>query len=762
MQKRLLSQISILLMLLFIVALSSCAHSGSKQRHRILVIQSYEQEYSGYAKVEHDIFAELKKQNHNIELHFFYLDCDSYNESDEKTRIYNFLDTIQNWNPEVILVYDDQATYSLFACQHPFVKEVPVVFAGVNFPNWNIIKQYPNVTGLWDRPEFIKTSQMIEKLFGPMKINIWMDNTYLGRQTTDRFFEEIKTPKPDKPGNFKYIVNEDRTITMIPDSLSYTQMIKPSKMFYALINSRESSSNSLLWSLSGLARNSVFVQSKRDFSSKRLGLYADAPTFTVVNEGFGFKEGIIGGYITSYETQIKESVNIVTQILKGCNVENIPIKRSPKEYILDWADVERWSVSRNDIPANYNIINMPFHTRYKSYIVSFGSFLILAILSLISYLTYLYLRENKNKRQALEKLKKGERFLSLAVVGGKVFAFELNDKQFSFDKEFYTFVGITEKDFTLHEFEAYIYPEDLTIFKQSIIDAYAGINTNNITRFRCNFNNQRYQWWEFRYIYNKEKDIFNGLCFNIQKIKEAEQELIEARQKAEESDKMKSAFLANMSHEIRTPLNAIVGFSNIITEEDVELSIAEKKEIQDLISSNSDLLLKLINDILDLSRIESGKMEFTFAICNLTDLMNKIYHTHQLLMPSGVELKLEIPDQACMLETDFHRLTQVITNFINNASKFTQNGYIKIGYINNPEQKMVDIFVEDTGIGIPLDKQQGVFERFNKLDEFAQGTGLGLAICQIIIQRFGGKIQLLSEEKKGSRFTITLPLHSPA
>ena len=152
MQKRLLSQISILLMLLFIVALSSCAHSGSKQRHRILVIQSYEQEYSGYAKVEHDIFAELKKQNHNIELHFFYLDCDSYNESDEKTRIYNFLDTRQNWHPEVILVYDDQATYSLFACQHPFVKEVPVVFAGVNFPNWNIIKQYPNVTGLWDRP----------------------------------------------------------------------------------------------------------------------------------------------------------------------------------------------------------------------------------------------------------------------------------------------------------------------------------------------------------------------------------------------------------------------------------------------------------------------------------------------------------------------------------------------------------------------------------------------------------------------------------
>ena len=234
--------------------------------------------------------------------------------------------------------------------------------------------------------------------------------------------------------------------------------------------------------------------------------------------------------------------------------------------------------------------------------------------------------------------------------------------------------------------------------------------------------------------------------------------MIDARRKAEESDKMKSTFLANMSHEIRTPLNAIVGFSNIIVSEEVELNVEEKQEFIKLINSNCELLLKLINDILDLSRIESGHMDFTFASINLTDLINDIYHTHQLLMPKQVELIKETPETPAIIETDHCRLTQVITNFINNAAKFTKEGFIKIGYSYKTGDSSVSIFIEDTGIGIPEKQQKAVFERFNKLNEFAQGTGLGLAICQVIVKRFGGKIGLRSEEGKGSCFTIDLPV----
>ena len=257
-----------------------------------------------------------------------------------------------------------------------------------------------------------------------------------------------------------------------------------------------------------------------------------------------------------------------------------------------------------------------------------------------------------------------------------------------------------------------------------------------------------------------------GLCislfyyFRTKRLKDdllkSEKDLRVAKDRAEESNRLKSAFLANMSHEIRTPLNAIVGFSELLTS-DMEISPNERDEFMQVISKNSDLLLKLINDILDLSRIESGKMSFTLTNCDLNELLSHIYRTHQLLMPQGVALKIQLPVLPAIIQADLHRLTQVITNLINNAAKFTTQGYILIKYDYTQDKRWIQISVTDTGKGIPADKQAQVFERFNKLDEFAQGTGLGLAICQIIIEHFGGYITLESKEGEGSTFIVTLP-----
>ena len=184
-------------------------------------------------------------------------------------------------------------------------------------------------------------------------------------------------------------------------------------------------------------------------------------------------------------------------------------------------------------------------------------------------------------------------------------------------------------------------------------------------------------------------------------------------------------------------MNAIVGFSNLMNT-DIELSKAERENFTELINTNSDLLLNLINDILDLSRIESGRMSFSFQQYSLNEL---------------------IPEKSISIPTDKFRLTQVITNFLSNAIKFTQKGYILIGYEYREEERHVHIFVEDTGIGIPKEKQDAVFNRFTKLDEFAKGTGLGLSICKVIAERFDGYIAVESEIGKGSRFSIILPLN---
>ena len=231
-------------------------------------------------------------------------------------------------------------------------------------------------------------------------------------------------------------------------------------------------------------------------------------------------------------------------------------------------------------------------------------------------------------------------------------------------------------------------------------------------------------------------------------------ELLAAKEKAEEANRLKSAFLANMSHEIRTPLNAIVGFSSILSD---YIQDEDTKEYIHIIEENTQLLLQLINDILDLSRIESGSMDFRFAGYNLTFVMQQIYDSQRLSMPRGVELVMKLPEgEGKSIVTDSVRLKQVINNFINNAKKFTTQGSITFGF-QTEEPGYTVFFVEDTGSGISEENQRRIFERFYKVDSFTQGAGLGLSICQTIVERFRGEINVSSELGKGTRFTVRVP-----
>ena len=218
------------------------------------------------------------------------------------------------------------------------------------------------------------------------------------------------------------------------------------------------------------------------------------------------------------------------------------------------------------------------------------------------------------------------------------------------------------------------------------------------------------------------------------------------------------AFLANMSHEIRTPLNAIVGFSDVISSTYDELSEEERADFVRLISINSEHLVRLIDDILDLSKIESNTIKFTFSNCSLNSLMMDIEKEQAMKPISEIEIKSLLPDEDVYINTDITRLKQVICNFINNARKFTQKGYIHFGYtLDNRNADSVQIFVEDTGSGIPQECLNEIFDRFYKVDTFKQGTGLGLSICKTIVEHLQGDISVKSEIGKGSCFTVTLP-----
>lgn len=359
-----------------------------------------------------------------------------------------------------------------------------------------------------------------------------------------------------------------------------------------------------------------------------------------------------------------------------------------------------------------------------------------------------------------------KRFFDMAVEESSIYPwqFDMATGYFTFPQGFLHRFGYDESQKTISrdEMHTMIYSADLDEMRILFDRALAGEVTTARLNFRQRNVDGEYEWWEYRTSVTTglTKDSpYNilGVCQNIQRYKTVEQELTNARDKALQADKLKSAFLANMSHEIRTPLNAIVGFSDLLSDTSA-FSEEEIAQFIGTINKNCSLLLALINDILDLSRIESGTMEFLFADHNLSLLLKTVHDSQRLNMPPGVELVLSMPhiDKKYLI-TDNVRLQQVVNNLINNAAKFTTSGFITFGFEEDEDPDYTNIFVEDTGLGISQEGIDHIFERFYKVDNFTQGAGLGLSICQTIIGRLRGMITVTSEVGKGTRFNVRIP-----
>lgn len=352
-------------------------------------------------------------------------------------------------------------------------------------------------------------------------------------------------------------------------------------------------------------------------------------------------------------------------------------------------------------------------------------------------------------------------YLHLTLRSSNVFPwfFNIEENTFVINPEYFSYLGIpNEKNnrLTSDEFINLIHPDDRQPMVEAFSQQIAGQLFLDPVPYRLLRGDGRYEWFEGRstYLAKHSSGIpvrIVGICMSIQKSKDKEDEIALVRK----NDQLKSAFLANMSHEIRTPLNAIVGFSNLLAEQD-KFDQEEVVGFVSIINKNCEILLALINDILDLSKIEAGTMEFHFSNQSVHTLLDEIFDSQRLNMPAKVELKIVKEKEDKIIETDPVRLKQVINNFINNAVKFTTQGSITFGF-SNDEKGYTRFFVQDTGKGIPAESQARIFERFYKADHFVQGAGLGLSICKTIIDYFNGTISLSSEVGKGTTFTIKIP-----
>ena len=306
----------------------------------------------------------------------------------------------------------------------------------------------------------------------------------------------------------------------------------------------------------------------------------------------------------------------------------------------------------------------------------------------------------------------------------------------------------------------HFHPDDRTLLIRFLDDARKGLTTKLSKEMRVLREDGTYTWTHVNLLVKKyapQDRIIEIISINydITELKRTEEMLVKARDKAEASDRLKSAFLANMSHEIRTPLNAIVGFSSLLTSTE---SAAEKELYNSLIGHNNKLLLNLINDVIDLSKIESGYLELRPDWVNLTELLDESVAEYAHQVPSGVELLTNYPAHDSLVELDKLRIKQILSNFLSNALKNTTTGHVEIFY--EVDHQSVRIGVKDTGRGIPQNMLEKIFERFEKLDSFAQGAGLGLPICKLIVEKMNGRILVDSQLGIGTTFIIELPCRS--
>lgn len=740
-----------LLVLLSGALLCGCHRGGDR---RVLVIHSYDREYPGYKKLDRLIGERFRRERLPVRLDRFYLDCERLTVAEERDRLTRLLDSLEarGERPELILVDDDPATSALLRSHHPLLQETPVVFAGVNYPDWSTIRRYALITGFHDRLCFPENLRMIRSLTGVSSVYTILDHTQLDRHIRTDIGEQLY--EPDFFNNLDWRIR-DRVLQ------------SPSErcIMLSALSMRDLSSNLGLapgsgadfFRLIGRYSHMAYLQAKYDDVTGSMVLFTKIMQFTLINEQFDAPGStFLGGYLTPVETQVGEQVGVAARILRGVPVSQIPVAESAKGYYLDWRVMSRVGMSPGQVPAGYTILNMPFGVRYPVLwrVLLVSVCLIVGIL--LVWLTYLYRREALRRRRVLYDLEREKEALALAIEGGDTFAWQLKGEYVHFETAFWNSFHLKPRPLNLSEFIDFVHPDSHAEI-EPLVSGERHIGKRSL-ELQCDFDGTGYRWWELRCstIESLTGELrTSGLLLDIEEFKLREVELIHAREMAEQAE-LKESFLANMSHEIRTPLNAIVGFSNLLVS-DEDFSDEDRRSFIRTINHSSEQLLKLVGDILDIARIESGYMSFELGSYRVSSIVRDVRETFRIFIPDAVEFLVEEGDD-CLIRVDRVRVEQVLTNLLGNAVKFTQQGSIRLGWCLSRDGGEVELYVEDTGRGIPPAEQKMIFTRFYKKNEFMQGTGLGLSICKVIVDRLHGRLGLRSVPGAGSRFSVYFPV----
>ena len=700
----------------------------------------------------------------------FYLDCTHFGQAVEMEHIGNYLGVLKNKPIDLIMVMGDQATHSLLSTRHPLLYSVPVVACNVHFPDEDLLKKYESrkVYALRDTPDFKHNMEFIRSLQPHVGLEIVynIDLTPLGHKSFDLLNQVVDRKDVQILGHksafsMEYEYKEMREMIEFYNLMPAVanNRIKKNELTISLCPFRYIKGASLLV----MMENSKSEQGKKAFLLDKF----DMVSFPIVNAlsipSFSCEGNkIVGGYMATKEISVQAAADLSTRLMNKEKIGMPKIRDLRKEYVLDWSVFSTYNgYDIKNVGKNVRIINYPIYDHYREEFYLLGVLFVFAFIFISVSLLHTR-RRSLIERKNLKILEEAHKRLTLSADGGQISLWNMQGSDIEFDDNYARLTGVEKRKFKRTDFLEYVHPDDSQLLS-SFYEALCKSPGVEIQRVRFRFDEKKgYQWYELRCRSLKDikgEMMLAGIMQNIQESVEREHQLIVAKQMAEKAE-LKQSFLNNMSHEIRTPLNAIVGFTNVLLGEgSEEIDPDEKASMLEIINHNNELLLKLINDVLEISRLDSGSLDFDMKEWNMTDIVKEIYKTYQPLIRLSLQFRLELDDTVSVpVHTDRLRFVQVISNFLNNANKFTQNGYIALGCKVDKKHREVRIYVEDSGKGIDEKELMMIFERFYKTDEFEQGSGLGLAISKVIIERLSGRIKVHSEKGKGSCFTVILSL----
>lgn len=743
----------------------------------ISIAYSFAPQDGGYGNFEKLLQQELREQGIEPVFDRFYLDCNNLTSKEEVESVRMYLDIISSKQVDLILAVGDQCAYAMLSTRHRILSEVPVVACNINFPDEKLIAEYESnaVYVLRDTPDFKRNLEFIKTLQPDMsqEVILNVDMTILGRKSFDLLTWAINR-KNARVYCFEKAFTEQRQYRDLLEMIEYYNLqpavgrerFKKDNMTISFCPFRYIKGTSLLIMMDRSGNEpgrQAYLLDKFDMISLPTIKALNIPSFSCVREGFGEGAKIVGGYMATDEISARSAADISVQLMNKEKIGMPKIRDLEKEYVLDWTYFSAYRTYQvKNVPKDVRFINYYFYDRYRKELYLLGGLFVFAFI-LISVSLLRMRRRSRIERKNMEMLEEAHKRLTLSTDGGRISLWNMQGDEIEFDMNFTRLVELEQRKFTRRDFINYSHPDDV----QLLNSLYATLHHSTkmqVQRVRFCFGKKEegYRWYELRCRSLKDTKgniMLAGIMQDIQEQVEHEDQLILAKQMAENAE-LKQSFLNNMSHEIRTPLNAIVGFTNLLLSEGAEeIEPEERESMLEIVNRNNTLLLKLINDVLEISRLDSGDMSLDIKECELTEVLKEVYMAFQPLIKPSLKFSLELDEATPLLvNTDRMRLMQVISNFLNNANKFTNCGAVTLGCHIDREKNTVGIYVKDTGKGIEEKELMMIFDRFYKTDEFEQGSGLGLSICKIIIERLHGRIEVESEVGKGSCFKIILEL----